>query len=115
MQRRGILRGLVAAAAATITSSKIRGVSAAPRAPIHHTVKISEFMFSPSTLSVHKGDRVTWVNLDIVPHTATAGDGSWDTGELGPNASGEIVVSEGLAESYSCRYHPSMAGKLDIV
>jgi len=45
-------------------------------------------------LSVQIGDRVTWTNLDIVPHTATTTDGSWDGGEFGLNESVEIVVAD---------------------
>ena len=114
MQRRKILQSLVAAVAATFTSSKIWGASASTNASVHHAIKINQFTFSPPTLSVRAGDRVTWINLDIVPHTASAFDGSWDSGQLGPNDSGEIVVSENLAESYLCRFHPSMIGELKL-
>ncbi len=42
--------------------------------PRVHTVTNSDFKFSPATLRVVAGDTIIWVNLDIVPHTATAAD-----------------------------------------
>ena len=97
--------------AATAASLKISVGAASSGAPVNHIVEIVDFKFSPATLSVRAGDRVTWINMDIVPHTATAGDGSWDTGELGRNERGEIVVTDGLAGSYFCRFHPNMTAK----
>ncbi len=115
MYRRRFLASLVAAVAATTASLKLNAASASSGAPVSHTVKIANFAFSPATLSVGVGDRVTWINMDIVPHTATADDGSWDAGELGPNERKEIVVTEGLGGSYYCRFHPAMTAKLDLV
>ncbi|MGH8180055.1 MAG: plastocyanin/azurin family copper-binding protein, partial [Steroidobacteraceae bacterium] len=28
--------------------------------------------FNPQTLTVQRGDRVTWINKDLFPHTVTA-------------------------------------------
>jgi len=49
---------------------------------IVHDIEIKSFAFNPSVLEVRPGDQIRWVNRDISPHTATAEDGSWDTGEL---------------------------------
>jgi len=49
---------------------------------IVHDIEIKEFAFNPSILEVRPGDQIRWTNRDISPHTATAEDGSWDTGEL---------------------------------
>ena len=43
-------------------------------------VAISDFAFSPRTLTINVGDRVTWTNSDQVAHTATANNGAFDTG-----------------------------------
>ena len=115
MQRRTTLSGMLAAAAASMSSGKTLVASASGEGPAHHIVKIQQFVFSPATLSVRSGDRITWVNLDIVPHTATADDGSWDTGELAAQGSVEIEVSQTMHNTYYCRFHPSMKAKLDIV
>ena len=77
-----------------------------------HTVIIGNFKFTPEVLSVKPGDRIVWVNQDIVPHTATAHDGSWDTGAIGSNESKEIVVKQAQTLAYYCFYHPVMTAKL---
>lgn len=112
MQRRTTFRGLLAAAAAGMASMKTASVFAATSAPSRHTVEINQFAFEPGALPVRIGDRVTWINRDIVPHTATADDGSWDTGALAKDESAEIVISQAMLESYYCRFHPSMKAKL---
>ena len=113
MQRRQFVESVVAAVAATIASLKIMTVSASSAAPTKHIIAIKNFAYSPQTISVRKQDHVTWINLDIVPHTATAVDGSWDTGNIGPGERREIIVKEGLIEDYYCRYHPAMTARLD--
>lgn len=80
----------------------------------NHIVRITQFRFVPQSLSVKLGDRVTWVNDDIVPHTASAEDDSWDSGELGATEAGEILITEASAGPYFCRFHPSMRARLDL-
>lgn len=77
-----------------------------------HTVIIGNFKFSPEVLSVKPGDRIVWVNQDIVSHTATAFDKSWDTDVIGSNERKEMVVKEGQTLIYFCFYHPVMTAKL---
>ncbi|MFT5446510.1 MAG: plastocyanin [Gammaproteobacteria bacterium] len=105
---------MLAAAAAIILPGKTLAASTSGAGPTHHTVKIQQFVFSPASLPVRTGDRVTWVNLDIVPHTATADDGSWDTGQLVPQASVEIEVTQTMRNTDYCRFHPTMEARLDI-
>lgn len=77
-----------------------------------HTVIIGNFKFTPEVLSVKPGDRIVWVNQDIVPHTALALDQSWDTGAIGSNESKEMVVKKAQTLAYFCFYHPVMTAKL---
>ena len=111
MNRRTFVKDVLAAIAASTTSILARPVSAS--SPTHHTIEIREFEFSPPSIVVEVGDRITWINQDIVPHTATAADGSWDTGEIAANARAELVVRASFGESYYCRFHPSMQAALE--
>src|SRR4051794_29031467 len=43
-------------------------------------VQIVEFTYDPDPVVVQAGGKVTWQNEDSAPHTATADDGSFDTG-----------------------------------
>ena len=40
--------------------------------PLTHYVVIEQMRFNPPTLTVQRGDRIQWVNKDLVAHTASA-------------------------------------------
>ena len=80
--------------------------------PMQHFVNISAFTFEPALLDVKPGDTITWINLDIVPHTATAVDQSWDTGELNTGERVTLTVSADYFAAYFCRYHPGMKARV---
>ena len=50
-------------------------------------VSIVDFAFDPAAVEVPVGATVTWTNTGAAPHTATASDGTFDSGELAPGAS----------------------------
>ncbi|HET9435904.1 MAG TPA: cupredoxin family copper-binding protein [Candidatus Limnocylindrales bacterium] len=79
-----------------------------------HAVAISGFSFSPGSLTIAVGDTVTWTNSDAQAHTATADDGSWDTGSLGNGASGTITFSTAGTFAYVCSIHPQMTGTVTV-
>lgn len=80
-----------------------------------HRVEISGFKFTPDKLEVSVGDTITWVNRDIAPHTATATEGGWDTGELVKGAEASITVTAGMETSYFCAFHPMMKAQLAVI
>jgi plastocyanin len=114
MQRREVVGWAVAACAAAVIPFAIPVLAQTMPVPANHTVEIQNFVFSPKTLSVKAGDRITWINKDIVPHTATAADTSWDTGNLKLNESGTVTVTKDMVTGYFCRFHPSMKGKVTV-
>jgi plastocyanin len=79
-----------------------------------HVVTINEMRFSEATLTVRKGDRVTWVNKDLYPHTATANDGTFDSGNIAAEASWTYTASKPGEYAYICTYHPTMKAKLIV-
>lgn len=85
------------------------------RAGTDNLVEITDFAFSPAELTITVGDSVTWTNLDAVEHTATATDGSWDTGLLGQGESGSITFTAPGTYDYLCTPHPSMTGRIVVV
>ena len=79
------------------------------------TVTIDNYTFSPATITVHPGDKVTWTNQDSVPHTATALDGkSFDSGAIDPNASWSFAFQKAGIYHYRCSIHPDMRGEVDV-
>ena len=87
---------------------------AAAEPAANHTVEIVNFAFSPETLEIRAGDTVTFVNKDEVGHTATADDGSFDTGMLEQNAEMTVTFAEAGEFSYYCIPHPNMQAKIIV-
>jgi plastocyanin len=62
------------------------------------TVKASNFKFSPKTITINKGGRVTWQNVEGT-HTVTFKNGSYDK-----TISGHKSVSRRFTHSGTYRY-----------
>lgn len=74
-----------------------------------YQVTIRGFAFSPAAFEVKAGDTIIFVNADTAPHTATADDGAFDTGQIAPGQSAEVTIPAGR-HPYACRFHPGMTG-----
>jgi plastocyanin len=81
---------------------------------VRHRVDIQRFTFVPEYLVVAPGDTVVWVNRDLVPHTLTAQDSSWDSQALETNQAWELRFTEGMTGHYFCRFHPTMQGQVHV-
>ncbi len=114
MKRRFLLRRAAAAIAAAAFPLVPVWSGAAIAKRREHRVEIGDFEFSPAALEVSVGDTIIWVNHDITPHTATATDGSWDTGELANGAEARIAVTANTGSDYFCAFHPVMKALLAI-
>jgi len=77
-------------------------------------VTIESFTFTPAELKVKVGDTVTVANEDSTPHTWTADDDSFDTGELAPGATGSEVFEKAGTVSYHCEIHKNMKGTIVV-
>jgi len=70
--------------------------------------------FSPAMLSVHRGDRIVWVNKDLFPHTVTATNKAFDSGSIAAGGSWTYVANKVGSFSYGCTFHPTMKGSLRV-
>ena len=78
------------------------------------TVLIENIAFSPTQVEVQPGDVIEWTNKDIVPHTVTATDKSFDSGNIAPGASWKMTAKKKGTVEYKCNYHPNMVAKLTV-
>ena len=76
-------------------------------------VTISNYEFSPETITVSAGATVTWTNQDSTTHTAT-GNGI-STGPLNRGQSGSATFSRAGTYPYQCSIHPNMTGQVVVV
>jgi plastocyanin len=85
----------------------------AAAAPHTYTVIIDKLKFGPLPAQLHKGDAIIWDNRDILRHSATAADRSFDA-DLQPHAKAKTVLKKSGAIAFVCKYHPGMRGVLNV-
>jgi plastocyanin len=78
-------------------------------------VEIVDFAYSPEPVTIQVGGKVTWINRDSAPHTATADDGSFDTGDLEEGKLKSQSFKTPGSFSYFCAIHPDMTGTVEVV
>lgn len=78
-------------------------------------VEIVEFAYQPEPVVVAVGGKVIWQNEDSAPHTATADDGSFDTGTLDKGKLKSETFKEAGTFPYFCEIHPTMHGTVEVV
>jgi plastocyanin len=78
-------------------------------------VQIVEFTYEPDPVVVQAGGKVIWQNEDTAPHTATADDGSFDTGIVEKGKIGSATFKEPGTFAYFCEVHPTMHGTVEVV
>jgi plastocyanin len=96
----------IPATPATATATEVQAAPAA--------VSIQGFAFAPASLEIPAGTTVTWTNSDATAHTATADDGSWDTGNIDPGASASVTFDTPGTYTYHCTYHSNMTATIVV-
>jgi plastocyanin len=104
------------AAAGALGLSACGGDDDGGGAPATVRVNIVKFHYKPATITVEAGGKVSWVNSDVAPHTATAQNRKdFDTGTLKTDQSDAIVFRTPGTYSYICLFHPFMHGTVKVV
>ena len=80
--------------------------------PKTHTVIMESMEFRPKTLSVKSGEKIVWVNKDLVPHTATTD--SFDSMTIPAGKSWTYTAQAKGDFPYGCTFHPTMRGTLRV-
>jgi len=81
---------------------------------VPNQVVIENFSFVPATLTVKPGTKVTWVNRDDVPHTATDTDKRFNSKTLDTDDQFDFTFSEPGTYNYFCALHPKMTGQIIV-
>jgi plastocyanin len=79
-----------------------------------HTVTIENLQYTPPHLTVQRGDRIVWVNKDLFPHTATATDKAFDSGSIDVSKSWAFLAKKTGTFTYTCTFHPTMKGIIEV-
>jgi plastocyanin len=85
-------------------------------AEVANQIVIDNFTFDPPTLTIPIGTKVTWVNHDDVPHTATstAKPKQFDSGTLDTDGKFSHVFTAPGTYEYFCAVHPKMTGQIIV-
>jgi plastocyanin len=105
-----------AAAALLLAHFSVVASDNAPSAPQKgmHTVTIDALRYSPPTIEVNKGDTIVWRNKDPFPHTVTAQNHAFDSGQFGEGKAWKFKANQAGEFTYICTLHPTMKGVLIV-
>ncbi len=78
------------------------------------SVYIEDNFFNPADVAVEPGSTITWINNGTVPHTVTADNGLFDSGELYPGDSYTVWFGGSGTVTYYCAIHPEMRGNVIV-
>jgi plastocyanin len=80
-----------------------------------NTIEIKDFMFSPQTLTVKAGEKVTWINRDDEPHTVVSvGKKFQKSSALDTDQEFTIIAGKPGSYEYFCSVHPKMTGTIVV-
>jgi plastocyanin len=77
-------------------------------------VHVRDFAFMPDTITVMAGQSVLFVQDDATPHTVTASDKSFDSGNLDQHQTWAHAFAKPGTYAYVCSYHPNMKGTVVV-
>lgn len=72
------------------------------------------YLPDPVTVVIGVNNTVTWNNDDNAPHTVTANDASFDSGNVAPGQSFTYTFTTPGTYQYHCIYHPWMVGTIIV-
>lgn len=75
----------------------------------------AELFYDPKMATVTNGTNMSWLNNDIVAHTATARDASFDTGIIERGVSKSAIVNGQGTVPYHRTIHPWMEALLQVI
>jgi plastocyanin len=79
------------------------------------TVRIQKMAFQGDPAKIKAGDTIVWQNQDRMTHTATADDGSFDTGNIAAGSTSKPITFNKAGDvPYHCEIHPSMTGAVQV-
>lgn len=75
---------------------------------------IEGMVFMPDVITVSAGDRIVWIDKDLVPHTATSTTAGFDSKVVEAGKSWRLTVDRKGEFEYICSFHPAMTAKLRV-
>lgn len=105
---------VVAAIVLLISGARSVTASAGQTAASSAEVKIDNFSFGPTALTVPAGTTVTWTNRDDIPHTVVSDDKVFKSKVLDTDEKFSYTFTKPGTYNYFCSIHPKMTGKVVV-
>ena len=105
---------MVVMATAVVVASGPKSEAASQAQASTAEVKIDNFSFGPSALTVAVGTTVTWTNRDDIPHTVVSDDKVFKSKVLDTDEKFSFTFSKPGTYAYFCSIHPKMTGKVVV-
>jgi plastocyanin len=102
----------------TATGTPTLTVTPIPTGAVIFQASAVTFAFLPNPITIQVGTTVIWTNGDTAtPHTVTADDGSFDSGNLIPGSGFQVTFATPGTYAYRCQYHASlgMTGTINVL
>jgi plastocyanin len=79
-------------------------------------IVIKDFHFTPETLTVKSGEKITWINRDEEPHTVVSVEKQFKK-SAALDTDQEFTITAGTPGTYTyfCSVHPKMTGTIVVV
>jgi amicyanin len=77
-------------------------------------VMIDNFTFSPQTLTIKAGTKVTWTNRDDIPHTVASTTKAFKSPALDTDDTYSFTFTAAGNFEYFCSLHPHMTGTIVV-
>jgi len=118
MRRKFARVGLASVAVALLAMfaavGRVGGAAAQDKVAATAEVKIDNFSFGPTALTVPVGTTVTWTNRDDIPHTVVSTDGVFKSKALDTDDKFSFVFTKPGTYPYFCSIHPKMTGQIVV-
>jgi plastocyanin len=99
---------------ALLTALALAGCSS--KSSDEYTVTIKDFKFSPDSITIEHGEKITFRNADSATHTATSDTaGAFDTGNIAAGSDAVVTFATAGTFTYHCAIHSNMAHATVIV
>lgn len=107
---------LLSIALGAVKIGQSNSIVKAQEKPSTEEVKIDNFSFGPTTLTIPVGTTVTWVNRDDIPHTVVSTDDPkiFKSKVLDTDEKFSFTFTKAGTYPYFCSVHPKMTGKVIV-
>ena len=105
---------LFASAAPWLSAIAFESAQQAAPAPAAVEVKIDNFSFSPTEITVAAGTTIIWTNHDDIPHTVVSTEKVFKSKVLDTDEKFSYTFSKPGTYPYFCSVHPHMTGTVVV-